>query len=193
MHEREFFGKRERTARKDQLVIRQGVDVRWRVYRTHDVAMLRRSRERGQLKSALGKKNRPPQSSKSPDGVVHRRDLDPAVTGLACPREAGENHKWRTGCAAGGDRVGRHARGERMGRVDDRVDVLARQEGDQTLSAAEAADPPWDWRWSGVGCRSRERKDRRDIGPFGNPSRKRARLRCSAENEQAKSLQWAAP
>ena len=192
-HEREFVGKRERTARKDQLVIRQGVDFRRPVDRTHDVAMLRRSRERGELQPALGEENRPSLSPKSHDGVVHGRDLDPAVIGLARPRGAGEHDERRAGRAAGRDRVGGYARSERMGRVDDGVDALSGEKRRQAFGAAEAADALGNRRLGRIDRRPRERQGRRNIGLIGDLPRERARLRGAAENEQAKALQWLAP
>lgn len=192
-HERELVSERERTSRKDQLVIRQGVDFRRPVYRSHDVAMLRRLRECGELQPALSEKNSPALSPKSRDGIVHRRDLDPAVIGFARPRGAGEHDKRRAGRAAGGDRVGRDARSERMGRVDNGVDVLAGDKRRQAFGAAKAADASRDWRRSRFGRRPRKREDCRNIGLIRDPPRKRAGLRRPAENEQTKRLQWAAP
>ena len=192
-HEGEFVRDRERTAGKDQLMIRQGVDFGWPVYRSHDVAMLRRSRERGELQPALGKKNRPPLSPKSRDGVVHRCDLGPAIIGFARPRGTGEHHKRRAGRPTSSNRVGRHARSERMGGVDNGVDVLTGEKCRQAFGAAKAADAARDWRWSGVIRRPRQRQDRRNLALIGDVPRKRARLRRAAENEQAKALQWLAP
>jgi hypothetical protein len=80
-----------------------------------------------------------------------------------------------------------------MGRVDNGIDVLARQEGRQTLNAAEAANALGNWRLSRVSRRPRQRQNRRNLGLTGDLARKRARLRRAAENEQAKALQWAAP
>ena len=174
-------------------MIGQGVDLRRPVDRAHDVAMLRRSRERGELQPALGEKDRPPLRPESRDGVVHCRDFDPAVSGVAWPGGAGEHGERRAGGATGGDRVGRHARSERMGGVDDSADALAGEKRRQAFGAAKPADASRDRRWSGLGRGSRQRQDRRNIGLVSKPSRERARLRRSAENEQAKGLQWAAP
>ena len=171
----------------------QGVDLRRPVDRPHDVAMLRRSREGGELQPALGEENCPRLSPESADGVVHGRDLDPAVVGFARPRGAGEDDERRAGRVAGSDRVGRHARSERMGRVDNSVDALAGEKRRQAFGAAKAADALRDWRWSGIGRRPRQRQDCRNIGLIGDPPRERARLRRAAENEQTKALQWAAP
>ena len=192
-HEREFVSERERTAREDQLAVGEGVDFRGAVDRPHDVAMLRRLCEDGELKPTLSQENRLGQNPKSRDGVLHGHDLDPAVARLACPRRPAEDDERRIGRPAGGDRVGRHARSERMGRVDNGVDMLSSEKRRQAFGPAEAADASTDRSWGGVGCRPRQRQDCCNIGLIGDPARKGARLRRAAENEQAKALQWAAP
>ena len=80
-----------------------------------------------------------------------------------------------------------------MGRVDDGVDALAGEKRRQAFGAAKAADASGDRRWSGIGCRPRQRQDGRNIRLIGDPARERACFRRAAENEQAKALQWAAP
>jgi hypothetical protein len=192
-HEREFVSERERTAREDQLAVWEGVDFRWSVERPYDVAMLRRSHERGQLQPALGEESRPPPSAKSRDGVLHGHDLDPAVAGLARPGRPGEDDERRVGRATSRNRVRGHARSERMGRVDDGADALAPKKCYQALDAAEAPDALGNWRLSRIGCCAGKRQDWRNIGLVSKPPRKRACLRRAAENEQAKALQWAAP
>jgi hypothetical protein len=77
--------------------------------------------------------------------------------------------------------------------VNDGVDALAGEKCSQPLSAAEAADASRDRRWSGIGRRTRQRQDCRNIRLVSKPSRKRAGFRRAAENEQAKALQGAAP
>ena len=56
LHQRKFVSEREWAARKDQLAVGQGVDLRRPVDRPHDIAMLRRLREGGELQSALSRK-----------------------------------------------------------------------------------------------------------------------------------------
>jgi len=80
-----------------------------------------------------------------------------------------------------------------MGRVDDRADALAGEKRGETFGAAEAADPLRNWRPSGIGGRAGKRQDGGDIGFAGDPRGQRARLRRTAENEQAKAVQKAAP
>jgi hypothetical protein len=192
-HEREFVRDRERPARKDQLVIRQDVDFGRPVYRSRDVAVLRRARERGELQPALSKKNRPPLSPENCNGVVDGRDFDPAVVGFARPRLTGEHDKRRTGRVTGGRRVCRHAGSEGVCGVDNGVDVLTCEKRRQALGAAKAADSPRYWRWSRIGRRAREGQDRLNLGLIGDLPRERAGFRRPAENEQAKAVQWAAP
>jgi hypothetical protein len=192
-HEGEFVGARERTAREDQFAVGEVANLCRPVDRPHDVAMLRRSREVGEPQPALSQKYRLRPNPKSRDGFVHGHDLDPAVVKLACPGRPAEDDERGTGRSAGCTRVGRHARSEWMGGVDNGVDLLSGEKRRQAFGAAKAADASRDWRWCGVGRCARKRQDRRNIGLIGDPPRKRARLRRAAENEQTKGLQWAAP
>jgi hypothetical protein len=80
-----------------------------------------------------------------------------------------------------------------MGRVDNSADALAHQKRDEAFGAPEAPDALGNWRLRRIGRRSGERQDRRNVRLVGDPSRKRARFRRAAENEQTKRLQWAAP
>ena len=192
-HESKFMSERERTARKDQLASGQGVDLRGPVDRPHDVAMLRGSREGGELLPALREEDCSRRGPESVDGLLDCRDLEPAVASLARPRRSAEDDEWGTGRAAGGDRVGGHARSERMGRVDNGVDALTGKKRRQAFGAAKAADASRDWRRSRFGRRPGKRQDCRNMGLIGDPPRERAGLRRPAENEQTKRLQWAAP
>jgi hypothetical protein len=193
LHEREFIGERERTARKDQLAVGEGVDLRRRVDCPYDVTMLRGSHESAELQSAVGEEDCFRGCPESVDGFLDCRDLDPAVAGLARPGRTGEHDERRTRGQARGHRVGGHAGGKRVRRVDHGVDALAGEKRRQPLGAAKAADASRDRRWSGIGRRSRQRQDCRNIRLIGDPPRERAGLRRAAENEQAKALQWAAP
>jgi hypothetical protein len=192
-HERCFVSEREGSARKDELAVGQGADLLGPVDCSHNVAMLRGSRESSELQPALGEKNCSWRCPESIDGLLDRSDLDPAIAGLACPGRTGENDERRTGRAAGCGGVGGHAPGERMGRVDDGVDALAHKKRSQALSAAEPADALGNWRLRRMGRRTCQRQDWRNLGLVNKLSRKRARLRCAAEDEQVKALQWAAP
>jgi hypothetical protein len=80
-----------------------------------------------------------------------------------------------------------------MGRVDHRIDALAREIRGEALGAAKPADAQRDWRRRGVRRRAGERENRGDIALARDAPRERARLRRAAEYEQAKALQAAAP
>jgi hypothetical protein len=80
-----------------------------------------------------------------------------------------------------------------MGRVDDGVDALGREIGRKAGGAAEAADARGDRGRGRVRRRARKRQDRLDGGLGRDPPRQCARFRRTAENEQAKALQGAAP
>jgi hypothetical protein len=192
LHECEFLGERERTSRKNQLAVGQDVNLRRPVDCPHDVAMLRGAREGGELQPTLGEENCSGARSDGVDGLVHRGDLDPAITRLACPGRTGEHCERGVGRSASRERVRGHNRSERMSRIDNSADALALKERRQAFGAAEAADALGNWRLSGIGRRPRQRQD----GPIrlvGDPPCERACLGRAAENEQAKALQGAAP
>ena len=192
-HERKLISERERTARENQFAVGEGANLCRPGDRSHDVAMLRRSGEGGELQPALCEEDCSRGGPESVDDVLDCRDLYPALARLGCPRRPAEDDERRTGRAAGNDGIGRHARSERMGRVDNGVDVLSGKKRREAFGAAKAADASRDWRWSGIGRRARKRQDCRNIGLIGDPPRKCARLRRAAENEQTNALQWAAP
>jgi hypothetical protein len=192
-HKRDFVSERERSAREDQLMVRQGVDLGRVVDRPDDVATLWRSREGRELQPALREEDCPRARPESVDGLIDCRDLDPAIAALWRPSRSGEDDKRRIGRSAGSDRVRGHARSERMRRVDDGVDALADKKSGQACHAAEAADALGNRRLSRIGGRPCERQQGRNIRLVGQPPRERARLRRAAENEQTKAIQWAAP
>ena len=192
-HEIEFARKREGTTRQDQLVFGQSVDLRRGIDRPNDIAVLWGVGENRELKPPLGQQYDFAVCAERLDPRRYRRNLDPAIAGLPPPRRASENNERDAGRAAGGGGVGRNARGERMGRVNDNCDLLPGEIGGQTLGAAEAADALWDRRRGRIGGCARKRQDGHDIGLIGDPPGERARFRRAAENEQAKARQWAAP
>ncbi len=155
--------------------------------------MLRRAGEGGELQPPLGQEHGLALGPERVDRLLHRRDLVPAVAFLADPWRAGEDDERRGGRAAGGKGVGRHARGEGMGRVDDGVDPLGPKIGRQALRPAEAADALRDRRRRGIGGRPGERQDGVDIRLAREAARQSARFRRSAEDEQANALQGTAP
>ena len=192
-HKGGFVGERKRSALKDQLAIRQGVDLRGPVDRPNNVPMLRGSREGGELQPALGEKDCSCGIPENLDGLLDCRDLDPAIAGLACPGWASEGEKRCVRCSTSCERVRGHLRGERMGGVDDRGNALTDEKRRQTFDAAETSEALRNRRLSGIGGRPRERQHGRNTGLISKPPRQRARLRRAAENKQTQTLQGAAP
>ena len=192
-HERGFVIKREGPALKDERAVGQGADLLGSIDRPHDIAMLRGSRESGDLQPALREKNCSWGCPESVDGLLDRRDLDPAIVGAACPGGTGEDDERGTGRPAGCDGVGGHTPSERMGRVDNGVDALAHKKRSQALNAAEAADALGNWRPRRMRRGPCQRQDWRNIRLASKLPRKRARLRGAAEDKQAKAIQRAAP
>jgi hypothetical protein len=155
--------------------------------------VLRGSREGGKLQSALREKDCSRIGPESIDDLVDCSDLNPAIACLACPGRTGEDDERHTRRQTRGHRAGGHARSKRVRRVDHGVDALAGEKRSQAFGAAKAADASGDRRWSGIGGRSRQRQDCRNIRLIGDPPSERAGLRRAAEDEQAKTLQGAAP
>lgn len=192
-HKRDFVTERERPALKDQLAVRQGVDLRGPIDRPHDITMLGRSREGCELQPAVREEDRSRAGSESVDCIIHGRDLDPAIVGLSGPGWAAQNDERRIGRSASCNRVCGHARSERMGCVDNGAYALADKKCGQAIGAAEAADALGNWHLSRIGCRPRQRQDWRNIGRAGKPPSDGAGFQRAAENEQTKTVQWAAP
>jgi len=193
LHERELIGEREGPAREDKLEVGKGVDFRGLVDRAHDIAMLRRSREGGELQPALGEENCFRCGPESADGLIDCRDFNPAIIGFAYPGGPAKDDERRIGCAAGSGGVGRYVRGERMGRIDDGVDALGIEIGGQTFGAPKPADPLRDRRRRRIGGRPRKREKSRDSVLIGDPPCEGARFQRAAENEQAKARHGATP
>ena len=192
-HQREFVLERERPAREDQPAIGERARLGRRIDRPNDVAVLRRAGEGGELEPPLGQEHGLRRGAERVDRLLHRRDLVPAVAFLSGPWRAGEDDERRRGRAAGGKSVGRHARGEGMGRVDDDVDALGAKIGREALGTPEAADALRDRRRRRIGGRAGERQDGFEIRLAREAARQRARFRRSAEDEQANGLQGTAP
>lgn len=192
-HKRDFVSEREGPALKDELAAGQRADLRGPVDRSHDVAMLRRSREGSKLQPALGEEDCSWSGPESVDGLLDCRDFDPAIAGLRPPSWSGQDDERRISRSASRDRVRGHARGERMRRVDDGADALAEKKSGQACDAAEAADALGNRRLSRIGGHPRERQHGCNTGLVGKSPCKRARFRRPTENEQTKALQWAAP
>ncbi len=149
--------------------------------------MLRLARESRELQASLGQEHVAARAGERVRRGFHRVDFGPAVAVPARPWGTGEDEERRAGLASRGERIRRHARGERMSGVHDRVDALGPEEGRESLGAAEAADPARDRRGRRIFGRARERKQRRDAGLVGHAAREAARFRCSAEDEKAKA------
>ncbi len=184
-HQRLFVGEAERSARQDQPMERQRVDVGGRFDRAHEIAMLRRAREGGELRTSLRQEHPAGLGTQRLRRRHHRPDLDPAVAALPRPRRAGEDEPRDARRLARLSRVARHARGERVGGVDHRVDPFGLEIVAQSRRPAEPADAPGNWRGRGIAGAPGQREDRRHVGAPGERGGQRAGLRRAAENEKA--------
>ena len=157
-HQLKFVGERERAAREDRACSRGRASISGRpVDRAHDIAVLRRAREGGELQPPLGQKHAFAASARAPSTAASMsRDFDPAVAVAARPGRAGEDDE-------------RHA-GRRGRRRSALADMRAAngwvasttasmpfglEIGCKPLRAAEAADPLRDRRGRRIRGRAR--------------------------------------
>ena len=176
-HQPLLVGERERAARQDQLRPGQGVDLGGAIDRANDVAMLRGASEGGELQAPLRQQDRAPFRSERIDRRLDRIDFDPVVARLAPPRRTREDEQRHARRRAGLRGIVGNLLGERMRRVDDRVDRVAGEIVAQALDAAEAADAARDRRRLRVFRAAGEREDRRDVFAAGDARRPARSLR----------------
>ena len=108
----------------------------------------------------------------------------PAVAVARPPPGAGEAQPRQPQPAARRGRVGLHRRRVRVGGVDDQVDPLVPEPGDQPGHAAEAADPDLARRQPRVADPAGEGADQRQVRAAGEPGGQLPRLRRAPEQEQ---------
>ena len=98
------------------------------VDRAHQIEMLRRGGEGGELQSALGQEDAARRVAERGDRSLHVGDFRPLVAFARRPGGAGKHQQRNFGSLAGRAGMGRHLRGEGMGGVDNSVDFFLAQE-----------------------------------------------------------------
>ena len=118
-------------------------------------------------------------------GALHIGGLAPAVAGNRDPGRPSYCQNGNRSARRGACGVGRNARSIGMSRIDQCIDSLAREIINETLHAAETADPH---RHSLCGRRAgtaRKRERDRKVSAWREALCKAPRLRRSAENKDA--------
>lgn len=106
----------------------------------HEVAVLWRRPEGGDLLPAHRDEDAPWRGSESGGGPFHVGHLDPVVFGLAYPAGSAKPDKGYGSTSCGGSSVGRDARRERVRRVDENADLLLVEPATKAARSAETAD-----------------------------------------------------
>ena len=181
--ERKLARERERATIEDELVVggqRRGLG---RLDAAHEEERVLDARERREALAPGRQEDAPPRAGQERGGGVQRGGRAPVDLGIALERGALEAQQRDPGLGAGLRRRPRHPLGERVRRVDDRVDALGAQVGGEAGGAAEPADPDL----AGWQARARDAAgERRDDAHLGRPAqrrRERARLAGAAEDE----------
>ena len=130
----------ERPARGDVDRVRHGERRVDGIDAAHEIDMLRRRGEGAELLAPEREENAARRLAERFDRIFHRVDLGPDVAGDFSPwrpaqREQRDARGPRRLCGIGGDDGG-----VRMGRIDQRIDLLGAQIGCEPFGAAEAAD-----------------------------------------------------
>lgn len=126
--------------RHDQAVQRPQL-LRWRLYATQDVAMLRRGQKGREIVLADGEKDAATFGANGVGRRLHDRYVDPTIAVVGGPGRPSEGEHRDAGFGRRLDRVGGHLRGEWMGCVDDEVDLSAFEVKLKAVDATEPAGP----------------------------------------------------
>ena len=131
----------KRPARQHDLGCGEGVRRIGRLDRADQEPQAVEAGECRQLLPADGEEHASGRTAQRRDGLVPVRDRFPAVARDRLPCGARQPEQPRAHARAGFRRVPAHAHGKRMGRIDDRADVVVPQECGKAVDAAEPADP----------------------------------------------------
>lgn len=131
--------KGEGAARNDDARLRQGQWIGGRIDETQQVMVLRLAGEGLQMLAADREEDAAWGRAKGCGGGGEVWCMGPVVTIGGRPGRAFEGNQGQAHAGAGGDGMGAHLRGERVGRIDDMGDVFHRQIGHQPCDAAKAA------------------------------------------------------
>lgn len=130
----------ERSAVENILCTRQPGVRSDRIDAAHDVSVLRRAAERRELLPADGKEHSSRCHTERVSGRRDARDLDPAIAFRSLPGRALQHDERHAGRLRGHFRVVGDSICERMGCIDQHVDLVAAHIVGETVSAAESPD-----------------------------------------------------
>lgn len=173
----------EGSARCDHAAMRKLQRRGERIDGADQIVVVRRGEEGRDFKLSDRKKDPARYGSQTARGIRHIGCIDPDVALLPLPGRTFEPQERNWSPMRGMNRVRRHLCGERMGRIDQRVDGTIPQVTPQSLDAAETAYPVWNRRRNDVRRPSRERDLRLEPHIAAKPERETACFCRSPKNE----------
>ena len=184
-HQTLFVVHGKRPARFDERGIVQAMLVADGVDGADDVMVLRHIRECRELQATDGEKRALRQRSQGAGGGWHVRHLEPSVAVACDPGSARQPDERNTSLLAGQPGVAGHLRGERVGGIDQQVDMSCDEMSGQPRYATKPADAGRDRQIPRPHSASRQRQCRVDPGANRDGARQGRGLTRSAENQNA--------
>lgn len=140
LQQRQFIRERKWPALENNLRLRRQTFSIRRIDSAHQIAVLRRGRERRHLLAADGKKGALRLLAQRCSRRSHIRNDAPIVARLQLPFSPLQSQQRNVSDRGSFNGVARHLRRERMGCINHRTDALIHQPARQTIHTAEAAD-----------------------------------------------------
>lgn len=152
-----------------------------------EIVVLRRAGKRGQFLPAQRDEDAPRPVSGKVEGFGKICDLTPVVTGARRPGRAAHGDQRYAGLPGSRGGIGRHARGEGMGGVDQEGDVMFTQPAGEAVRAAKAAAAGCNRLGKGFLGASGQREDGGKVVAPGDKTGELACLAAAAQNENGSS------
>jgi hypothetical protein len=180
----------ERPTRHDHLRIRQQQWIPRRINQPEQVNVLRVRNESLQMLPADAEEytaRRVTESLRRCRDIIH---LDPAVASRALPSRPFQRQQRHSGGLASLDGVRAHLRRERMGRINNAVDILSTEIVRETSDAAKAADAPGNRRRQRISGAAGIGQHRIDTRIICQSCRQPVRIGGATEDQNAQPSRW---
>ncbi len=157
------------------------------IHAAYQVTVLRRGNKRREIATSQGQKNALRRCPERANGSLGVGNLSPAVPCHRSPGGATDGEQRRAGVLSGVYGVGGDLGRIRVGRIDEDIDVRGTQELDHSSCSTETAAPCWHRLAQRCRRPSCERQHRGYVVTSGEACRETARLRRTAQNQNAVS------
>lgn len=177
-------------ARDDYLCIGQRQWIERRINQPNQINVLRIRNESLQMLAADTKEDTALRVTERLRGCRDIVNLDPAIAWRELPGRSFERQQRHTGSFASRKRVLTHLRGERMGRINEAVDVLGTKVVHQASDAAKAADAPGNRRLQRISGAASIGQHRIDTRIVRQSRRQPVRVGGATEDQNAQPSRW---